>query len=613
MKRPILIATIGYIIGIIVGLYLKISIVLFYIPIAVIYFLIKKNKNENKKLKLFSIKRYLRYIKIYINSNVLLIIIISSIISNSITILESKKYEVMYKELSSTENIALVATVISNKEEKEYYNKYKVKTKYKNKDLRFYITVDKNKDIKYGDKIKLSGNYIQPESQRNYKGFDYSEYLKQLKIYGTIKCKNIKILKENDLNTIILLSNKIENDIESKAKRTLDKETSSIFLGIMLGKTQEIDETNKENFRNASMAHILAISGMHITYIIIGVNLTINKLLGKRKTQILTIIILIFYLFLTNFSPSVTRAVIMGVLMITAKLIYKRNDTITSLSLSLLLSLVYNPYLIKNLGIQLSYGGVLGILLFNNTILKILNKVKFKKIISVSISVQIFILPISILQFNNLTPYFLITNLILSFVIGPIVICGFAYIIMVLISAKIATIFSPIITLSVGILTFISKIGNLPLSKIYVATPKINSIILYYLILSIVFSIYKIYSPRKPNNTQIRIKNIIAIIRIKVRKNKKKLIRIITVSFIIIFIFNIVPKELRIYFVDVGQGDSTFIVTPKNKTILIDGGGSSNFDVGKNTLLPYILDRGYTKIDTIIISHFDNDHIRTGY
>ena len=613
MKRPILIATIGYIIGIIVGLYLKISIVLFYIPIAVIYFLIKKNKNENKKLKLFSIKRYLRYIKIYINSNVLLIIIISSIISNLITILESKKYEVMYKELSSTENIALVATVISNKEEKEYYNKYKVKTKYKNKDLRFYITVDKNKDIKYGDKIKLSGNYIQPESQRNYKGFDYSEYLKQLKIYGTIKCKNIKILKENDLNTIILLSNKIENDIESKAKRTLDKETSSIFLGIMLGKTQEIDETNKENFRNASMAHILAISGMHITYIIIGVNLTINKLLGKRKTQILTIIILIFYLFLTNFSPSVTRAVIMGVLMITAKLIYKRNDTITSLSLSLLLSLVYNPYLIKNLGIQLSYGGVLGILLFNNTILKILNKVKFKKIISVSILVQIFILPISILQFNNLTPYFLITNLILSFVIGPIVICGFAYIIMVLISAKIATIFSPIITLSVGILTFISKIGNLPLSKIYVATPKINSIILYYLILSIVFSIYKIYSPRKPNNTQIRIKNIIAIIRIKVRKNKKKLIRIITVSFIIIFIFNIVPKELRIYFVDVGQGDSTFIVTPKNKTILIDGGGSSNFDVGKNTLLPYILDRGYTKIDTIIISHFDNDHIRTDY
>ena len=63
--------------------------------------------------------------------------------------------------------------------------------------------------------------------------------------------------------------------------------------------------------------------------------------------------------------------------------------------------------------------------------------------------------------------------------------------------------------------------------------------------------------------------------------------------------------------IDVGQGDSTFITTPKNKTILIDGGGSESKDlnVGKSTLLPYILDRGYKKIDYIFISHFDQDHV----
>lgn len=63
--------------------------------------------------------------------------------------------------------------------------------------------------------------------------------------------------------------------------------------------------------------------------------------------------------------------------------------------------------------------------------------------------------------------------------------------------------------------------------------------------------------------------------------------------------------------IDVGQGDSTFIVTPRNKTILIDGGGSSSdeYDVGKSILLPYILDRGYTKIDYVFISHFDQDHV----
>ena len=73
-----------------------------------------------------------------------------------------------------------------------------------------------------------------------------------------------------------------------------------------------------------------------------------------------------------------------------------------------------------------------------------------------------------------------------------------------------------------------------------------------------------------------------------------------------------IPRDLQINFVDVGQGDSTFIITPKNKTILIDGGGSNtgSFDVGENTLLPYILDKGYNKIDLMIISHFDSENYK---
>ena len=75
-------------------------------------------------------------------------------------------------------------------------------------------------------------------------------------------------------------------------------------------------------------------------------------------------------------------------------------------------------------------------------------------------------------------------------------------------------------------------------------------------------------------------------------------------------LLSFIPQNLKVYFIDVGQGDSTLIVTPKNKTILIDGGGSefSDFNVGKNTLFPYILDRGFNKLDYIIVSHFDSDH-----
>ena len=95
----------------------------------------------------------------------------------------------------------------------------------------------------------------------------------------------------------------------------------------------------------------------------------------------------------------------------------------------------------------------------------------------------------------------------------------------------------------------------------------------------------------------------------KIRKNKRKIKQITSGIILIIIIFNIIPKKLKIYFIDVGQGDSTLIVTPQNKTILIDGGGSKDYDVGKNTLLPYLLDRGYNSIDYMIISHFDNDHV----
>jgi len=72
---------------------------------------------------------------------------------------------------------------------------------------------------------------------------------------------------------------------------------------------------------------------------------------------------------------------------------------------------------------------------------------------------------------------------------------------------------------------------------------------------------------------------------------------------------NYISHNLKIYFIDVGQGDSTLIVTPNDKTILIDGGGSPTYDVGKNTLIPYLLDRKIKRLDYVIISHFDEDHV----
>ena len=137
----------------------------------------------SKKFQLLSIKRYLRYVKIYLNSKVIILLIISSIVSNSIVIFQNKNYEKIYNNLSIQENLNFTGIIISEKQEKQYYNKYKIKVNYNNQNLRFYITTKKDIELEYGDKITFSGIYAKPEIQRNYKGFDYSEYLKQLKIY----------------------------------------------------------------------------------------------------------------------------------------------------------------------------------------------------------------------------------------------------------------------------------------------------------------------------------------------------------------------------------------------------------------------------------------------
>ena len=126
MKRPILVAIIGYIIGIIVGLYLQISVVPFYIAIIAIYEIYKKffiHKKLKQKLNLFSIKRYFRYIKIFINSKIIIVLIIVSTISNTVVLIQNKKYEKIYEEIKclEPEDTLQLTLEADSEEQREFY------------------------------------------------------------------------------------------------------------------------------------------------------------------------------------------------------------------------------------------------------------------------------------------------------------------------------------------------------------------------------------------------------------------------------------------------------------------------------------------------------------
>lgn len=647
MNRPVLVAVIGYIIGIIMGLYFEKSIVFFYSIIILITILSKliityKKKNIIKrKFKIFRIYRYARYLKLILNLKTILIIIIFSIISNTIVIIRNQKFDKLYKDIDELEAMAII---VSSKQEKEYSNLYKIKvisinSSFKYNNTLLYLKTKKNKEFKYGDVVLINGKFKQPQEARNFRGFNYKNYLKTLNIYGTIEATGIKSLKdqsyikeklgnlENGLINILKSINDIRERIIKNAKEYFQEDIYSVYMGLILGDTSNIEENLYEQFSGSNMLHILAVSGMHISFIILGLNIILKKILGKKIVYVVTIIVLILYSFIAGFSPSIIRASIMGIMIILGKLIHRKNDTCTTMAISAIAILIYNPFLITSISFQYTYAGTIGIILLYRNILKIINtknKIsKIKELIAISISSQIFLLPLTLYNFNTIGIYFLLTNILLGFIICPVVVFGFIFTFILIFNVQFLSFLSYILSFSIKLIIFISNIGKLPFARNYIQTPSVIGIIIYYFFLIILNWLYSIKNKNKLNGTEIRIKQTMEVCKYRIRKKKESLKykgkKVIALSsiLVIIVIFNLIfnHKILKIFFIDVGQGDCCFIITPENKTILIDGGGSESdtFDVGKKTVIPYILDRGYNKIDYIFISHFDSDHIRAEF
>ena len=590
--------------GILSGLYLKISMALLVFIIIIFYILRKKNK----------------YLKLVCKNKYIIIFVICYLISYFQIIYIEKSFNEKYKNIQG--EIEVIATIISNPSIKEYKTSYIVKIEsinkdesYKNTKLLLNIKKDKNEIIyNYGNKISFTAEFEEPTTQRNKGGFDYKQYLKTKNIYGIIETKSskIKLEKGNNINFILKFANIVAKSIEEQANKLFNKEEASLLTGILIGNKENLNEDIEEAFRNSNLSHMLAVSGAHVSYVIMGITfvITIGKI-GKKKSKIITIIFLLFFMLITGATASVTRACYMSIYILLANLFHKRVTTPGSISISLIILIITNPYCIFDIGFQLSYGGTIGIVLLYNPLksyfIKNENnkmKVKLQEMILLTISANIIIFPIIAFHFNNISLSFLISNLLASPIMGVLILLGF-------VTIAISFIFYPIGKLLSIPLNFLLNIfmkiaiftSKLPLSKIIVATPKPATIILYY---ALIFSIIFYIKLKQKNSKRIIEKKLI----LKIRKIPiKKIICILLIVTTISILYKQIPQNLKIYFIDVGQGDSTLIITPNKKTILIDGGGSESYDVGKKVLLPYLLDRGITKLDYILITHFDTDHV----
>lgn len=532
------------------------SIAFLSIPIAVIILLITKNKK-------------------------IIVILICLIISiGYVSILENK-----YSKISDMP-IKEMVTIISDIQEKEYKKVCTAKIVRNNKKILINIKMSQDiPSIKYGDSLYIEGEFKQPEEARNYKGYNYKQYLKTKKIIGTVELEKVKILKSSNGSFI----HNIQKYIRDTINGTLTDEEGNLLLAILLGDKDKLSEDIQESFKTSNLSHMLAVSGAHVSYIILGLTYVLqNSIIGKKNGKIVCIIFLLVFMAITNFTPSVTRACIMAILTLFSSIIYRKSDVYTNISVAALITLIFNPYSLLDLGFQLSYGGTIGIIIFIKRIQekksnsKVINYIK--QMALVSIYANIIIIPIMMYHFNTVSFTFIISNIMASPILGIIVITGFLFIIASItvkpLTRLIAIFIKPILSILIKISQICSK---LPFSNILVVTPYMFNVISYYAII--------LYCIKSKKNNKCKI-----------------IICLLIVLILINFIIYIFPQKLRIFFIDVGQGDSTLIITPDKKTVLIDGGGSDSFDVGEKVLLPYLLDRRILKIDYVLISHFDTDH-----
>ena len=404
-------------------------------------------------------------------------------------------------------------------------------------------------------------------------GFDYSKYLKQKKIFGIVKSKNLKVIgQEKNFNFYIF---KVKEYLFKKIEENYKNEEIGFLKAILLGDTNSLDENIKENFKKANISHVLAISGMHISYIVMGLEKILKRFIKNSKLRnFIIIVFLMLYTILVGGSNSVCRACIMASIAYIGNIILRKDDFYASFKVALCILLIMNPYNIFSGSMWLSFGGSIGIVLYSKLIEKIiLKKIRFENhkkdclkvnilvvrdkiikkaisIISVTLGAQIVVFPIMIYIFNSLSINFIISNLLISELVGPILVLGYLCLLFPVIS-----IFERIL---IKIFFFFAEISaNLPLLNIQLVTPNLYKIIIYYMILAFIVFIYntkKFYFFRK------------------IKKEKIKIV-FIFIS-ILFFLFGNINfpfrKDFEIHFLDVGQGDSCLIRTNSNKIILID-------------------------------------------
>lgn len=475
-------------------------------------------------------------------------------------------------------------------------------------------------ELPAGTAVCISGKLEQVEAPRNPGEFDSRQYYACQHIYyfmknGIIKRKSRAYSGYQQF--LLELKDRIHTVLKLSAGRD-----APVFEAMLLGEKSELDQDLKLRYQMAGMVHILAISGLHISILGMGLFSLLKRIgLGNAGAGLVSLCVMLQYGMLTGGSVSAMRAVCMFVLNVGARVLGRTYDLMTALALSAIFLLLDSPAYLYSSSFLLSFGAVVGLGAVSPHLIRITGaKGKAGKALISSLSVQAATLPVMLVFFGEVSVIGILLNLFVLPTVGGVLISGLCCSVLGLFSVnagRAAAVPGRIllwlyekVCMFAGKLPFCTWIGGLP---------EIWQSISYYLLLAsgIILAYVMASGIQKKEENQLAVGKKVSENSDKIRGVFRKAAKRVYPAGIFllaaaagIFVLSRKPgKELRITCLDIGQGDGIVLEIPDGGVFLMDCGSSNKKNTAQYQLLPYLKSRGISHINGIMISHTDKDHI----
>ncbi len=456
----------------------------------------------------------------------------------------------------------------------------------------FLVYFNGKTETSIGDHIAFQGT-LQPFQLQAAKG-TFNEF-NYWKVRGyDYKCFTDKITitektKNSFFNSLYNCKNKLENIYD----KIFPMQEAGVIKAMLIGDKGDVTELTRYIYKQAGIAHILAISGLHISIISMSAYYFFANILkqSRRKSSAIAIAVLPFFILITGFSPSAVRAAIMVMVGLMGNLFFRSGDSINNVGIAAVLILCIQPLYLWDIGFQLSFVTVTGIIIGMEW-MEQLDGISdwIKNSVGVSFFATISSLPVTAYYFHSFSMAGFIINLVVVPLMEVLLIMGIITVIVGCFSIQTASIFGGIVFYILQLYEAICiYVAKLPWTTISIGKITAISAILCYIILMWIY-----FNPIKT----VLDKGILGFL-------------------LLLLFFSFTGNRLffhqnTIAFLDVGQGDSAVITTYDSKAFVIDGGGQYQklfgHNTGKEVVIPYLEYQGIPEIDGLFLTHMDRDH-----